>query len=53
MKEYDKKIAIRISAKDRKRIQRCVRKGQHSNISKLVRAAVEEFLEKKGEWSHE
>ena len=46
MKENDSRIALRLPAKERERIDRLVEAGKFKSLSHLIRVALSEFLRK-------
>jgi len=44
MKEYDDRIAIRLTSEQRQQAAQLISKGQFKNLSHLIRAAIQEFL---------
>lgn len=47
MKEYDKRMALRLPSKERARIQQLINEGTYENLSQVVRAALRNFLEQR------
>jgi len=50
MQEHNSRIALRLPAKERRQIDKLVEQGQFKNLSQVIRAAVKEFLCKKGDF---
>jgi len=50
MQEHDSRIALRLPSKERQQIDKLVEQGQFKNLSHVIRAAVKEFLSKKGDF---
>jgi Arc/MetJ-type ribon-helix-helix transcriptional regulator len=46
--EYTKRIAFRLSEKERQQIEKLIREGKYRNISVIIRAALKLFLESEG-----
>ena len=42
--EYEKRIAVRLPSKQRQQIDSLVKAGKYTNISQVIRAALDEFL---------
>lgn len=44
--EYTERVAIRLSIKERKRIEQLIKKDKYQNMSQIIRASITDFLEK-------
>lgn len=44
MKKYNKRIATRLSLKQRQQIDKLVESGKFENLSEVIRTALKEFL---------
>lgn len=42
--EYEKRIAVRLSAKQREKIEELISAGTYKYLSHVIRAALDEFL---------
>ena len=45
--EYEERIALRLSSKQRQQIDKLVHSGKFKNLSEVIRASLEEFADKK------
>jgi len=48
--EYKERIAIRLSIEQRQQIEKLVETGKFKHLSEVIRAALKEFLSKKGDF---
>ncbi|MGB9693746.1 MAG: ribbon-helix-helix domain-containing protein [Fervidobacterium sp.] len=42
--EYQERIALRISKAEKQKIEQLVREGKYKNLSQVIRAALQKFL---------
>jgi len=49
MKHHEERIAVRLASKQRQQINELIETGKFKNLSEVIRAALTDFCEVKGE----